>query len=165
MDVIAEAIWFGIRVTVWLIRSSFEVSCYVTKLLFETLLGGLFDGVLRRNVPVILLTSAILWTPVGMLVFSMLNGGSQDGLLLGLIVGPIWGGVAGMRSVQAWEQEAMFMDKPEEPELTKLLDRPLTVQSPASTNGQTESEIPVPDLSLFDEMVAQGQELVDAERG
>jgi len=163
VDVIAEAIWFGIRVTVWLIKYSFELSCSLTKLVFETLLGGLFDGALMRNVPVVLVVSATLWTPVVMVLFGLLNGGSGDGWLFGLVVGPIWGMVAGMRSVEAWDQEAMFMDKPKEPELSKLLDRPLKVDSPTPSNGRSSSQVPEHDLSLFEDAVTN-QELVDAEK-
>ena len=150
MDVIGQAIWFGIQVTWWLLQQAYVLSWKITKMLYETMLGGLFGGALIRNVPVILLVSAGIWTPVLMLVFVLFSG--PEGFLSGLIIGPIWGAFAGMRAVREWEWEAMMSPPPAMPATVELLDTPLEVVTPSMANHSKQAATVEHDLTFFEEV-------------
>lgn len=152
MDPIGEAIWFAIRVTWWLIRGVFVGSVLLNKLLFETVLCKLFRGALVQSEAVIIVVSALIWTPVLVLFFA-LTGGAK-GMLTGLVLGPIWGGTTGMKAVEAWVEESARMQHFQEPEQNTLFDRPLNVVSP-KVDDEQESKI---DESYFDNI---DQELSD----
>jgi hypothetical protein len=146
MDVIGQALWFAIQVTWWLMQQAFFLSCKFTKLVFETVLYKLFDGALVQSNVVIIAVSAVIWTPILMLFFALTGG--AEGMLTGLVLGPIWGGATGMKAIRAWEEEAARMQSFQEPEQHTLLDRPLNVVS-QKDDDQPEPEI---DLSYFDSL-------------
>jgi hypothetical protein len=144
MDVIGQAIWFGIQVTWWLIQTVFSISCKLTKLVFETMLSKMFRGALVQSEAVIIVVSALIWTPVLVLFFALTGG--NDGLLAGLVIGPIWGVATGMKAISAWGEESAHMQYIQEPEQNTLLDRPLNVVSHEDDDEQK----PEIDLSYFD---------------
>jgi hypothetical protein len=126
MDVIAQALFFGFRVTWWLGVQSFFASCHATKAIFEGIFGHIGGGILMSSRLAVTITSAIFWSGMWAVGLALLNG--AEGLISGAVIGVVWGIFCATKVIEAWHHEDLLRPPDEQEEQVSMLDKPLSLE-------------------------------------